>query len=766
MLIMDKHILKKWTVQGFYPAPYDNIGVMDEFISTNSVTPEITAAVPGSIYKDLTNAEIIADPFFGRNSMLCEWVENRWWRYSTRFSSDIFNKPNSRKVLCFDGVDNRAQVWLNGKKIASFEGANRPVEFDITALIDKENILNVVIESEKTENGQFVKTSVLNTQKPRYYYKWDFSLRLVNIGIYRDVYIREYETARILNCKIADNLKGDKARLFAEATVYALKDSACDVEICLNDVNGTVKKTLLKTSLKAGENVVCSSVDVDAVKRWFPNGSGEPYCYEAVVTLKENGKTIDEYRTPYGFRTIRLLQNEGATARMKKFLFEVNGKPTYIKGFNFVPVDVMKGTQGNEKVDALLLKVKESGANLLRVWGGGYIEDEFFYEKCSEYGIMVWQDFLQSSSGADSMPNNDPEYLKKLRDVSETAIKSRRNYPCLAVWCGGNELRAADNFYPSDGDCPNLKMLSDLVKTEDPDRIFYETTPLGGNFGLDKESGTNQNVHGNYKYYLGEYGIFHNKFYNDSDSLFHGECGVDGLAALDTLKTVLPQEEQKVIDGKESFVWKHFETWWQTLERSEYFFGKISNLEDYVFASQFIQAEGIRYIIDCNRRRAFYNGGTILWQLNEPSPNVSCTSVIDYYLREKQAYNAVKKAFQPVYGCLKYEKLDFDKGEQIKFGVYFINETAAQRKLRVRVIADETEVLFDEERECSSVNGRGEYLYDLAFENSFDKGLEVELTSGEYVNSVLLLSKGDRGHCDLEYVKRRKIWNVSDIREV
>ena len=747
--------LKEWTLRGGYPFVEYLYPDNQEMCAVDSVP----ARVPGSVYADLLRAGVIDDPYFETNSLACEWVANRWWVYETTFSSEWFRSETSKKRICFEGIENLASVWLNGKRLARLEGANLPFELEIETLLPGENRLKVVLESEQMENGQLGRTSEIATQKPRFGYKWDFCVRLVNVGIYGEVRLTESETARIADCRISDRIEGAGAELTAEVEVLCDGSLRADLEISVREGARECGTRRIPVFLKEGRQTLTEGLTLDEIKRWYPNGSGAQNLYRVFVRLLgADGRELDGKETVYGFRTIRLLANEGAKPERNKFLFEINGRKTYLKGFNYVPVDLMYGSESPEKVDGLLRLARDAGCNLIRVWGGGYVESRFFYERCCEYGLLVWQDFLQSSSGADSIPNNSPAFLEKLRKVSAAAIRSRRNYPCLAVWCGGNELRAPDNFRPHDGNCENLRMLRALTEELDPDRIFFATTPLGDNFCLGAGAGDNDNVHGNYKYYLGEYGYYHNKYYNDSDSLFHAEFGTDGVANEQTLKKILSPQNLLVTDGTENSVWRHLSSWWDTLSRERFFFGTLETLSDYVYASQYVQAEGLRYIVECNRRRAFYNSGCIIWQLNEPNPNACCTNVVDYDLQPKQAYFAVKKSFQPVLGCVRYEKLDFKPGEIIDLTFYFVNDRDEPEPLEIRITADEKEFLFRQTVQTKACGGAAEKLFSLSYENVFEYGLRIDMRAGEYENSVLILSRGKRGFCDLNYVRRQKLW--------
>lgn len=752
---MQRIKLDNWTVKESYPY------VLYRYPGRNEIPGQVglpvKAKVPGSVYGDLLRAGKIENPYYGTNSKNCEWVASRWWLYETEFNSDCFNSEQSDKYLILEGVDNAASVWLNGKMLARFEGSNNPQRIKLDG-IEAENRLGIVIESETADDGQMVHTSRVGSVRNRCGYRWDFCLRLVNMGIYGDAYIEECERAYIDGVNVKSEITGTSAKVKTVLEICSSYDFAGEVILTIIKDNDKVFSEKYERNFKKGKGVAEFYFTVDEIELWYPNGYGKQPLYTLLAEVSENGKTIYSKRTLFGFKTLKLVGNEGAPEKMNKFLFEINGKKIYIKGFNYVPIDLMYGEEENDKYEKLLELAKNANCNLIRVWGGGYIASEKFYRICSEKGILVWQDFTQSSSGMDNIPNHDETYRKKLASASRAAVISKRNYPCLALWNGGNELCKDLKFTPLGIDDANSVMLKKIVDEEDADRPFFPTSPFGGNFCLDVTEGENQNIHGNYKYYYGEANLYHNKHYNSSDSLFHAEFGVDGLADLQTLKKILPKKEFKVTDSLRSDVWLHLSNWWNTLDRDEHYFGKINTMEEYVAASQFMQAEGLRYIIDCNRRRALYNSGSIIWELNEPTPNASCTSVIDYYLKPKQAYYAVKSAFQPIAGCVKYDKLDFNMGEKIDLEFYVVNDTDIPEKMHVRIVADEKSTLLDKIVPFMATGGRAQRLFDFSVQNEFENGLRIDMECGEYINSVLILSRGNRGYCNLGYVRAQNLW--------
>jgi beta-mannosidase len=166
----------------------------------------------------------------------------------------------------------------------------------------------------------------------------------------------------------------------------------------------------------------------------------------------------------------------------------------------------------------------------------------------------------------------------------------------------------------------------------------------------------------------------HYSYFNTIDSLFHSEFGVDGMTAKSSMTQFLSDQHLGTYDMRSNIVWRHHGEWWDTKDRDETIFGPLDTLEDRITASQFLQSEGLRYALEANRRRAFHNSGSIIWQANEPYPNISCTSLIDYYLYPKPALTAVKSAFAKINPNLKYNALVYEEGDTLTCDVYITTD--------------------------------------------------------------------------------------------
>lgn len=665
-----------WKLKGFWPyVPMLNKSkeIGNELMG---ITEWIDAVVPGGVHYDLLKAGLIEEPYFERNSLKCEWVENRWWLYKTQFKPghDLLGK---RFALAFKGIDYKAHFFLNGEKLGVHEGMYTPVVFDITGKLafEAENTLEVLFESAPEEMGQIGHTSMTRTQKSRFNYKWDFGTRLVNIGIWDDVLIKATGDAILEDVFVSGDVTDICGEISINAGIALKSEKAFTVHASISFGSELIWECNEEIISVSDRYKYQRRVAVRDPKLWYPNGAGDQNLYEVKIDVFNQNGLSDSNVSHTGIRRLEYRRNTGSSSDSFPYTFVINGMPVYIKGVNMVPFDHLYGSVSRERYDRYMHLIKSANINMVRIWGGGIIEKEYFYDLCDRNGILVWQEFIQSSSGIDNMPSEDPHFLRLLKASAMQAVKTKRNHVCHIVWSGGNELTDENNI-PVTFENPNINMLKDIVNKYDPGKLFLPTSASGPNEFLDIERpGTNHDVHGNWKYE----GIENHYIkYGRSDSLFHSEVGVDGCSSIESMKRFLSSESLAVTNMKDNLVWRHHGEWWDTLERDKGIFGDFASLEQFAAASQFIQAEGLRYIVEANRRRKFSNSGTIIWQLNEPWPNVSCTSMVDYYGIPKMAYYWVKKAYSPIHVSLAYDRLFFRFPEEFEGDVFVHNSTCQQ----------------------------------------------------------------------------------------
>jgi beta-mannosidase len=243
------------------------------------------------------------------------------------------------------------------------------------------------------------------------------------------------------------------------------------------------------------------------------------------------------------------------------------------------------------------------------------IESDEFYAHCDRLGILVWQEFAQSSSGLESIPSDDPDFVATLAADAREIVPRRAHHPSLAIWCGGNELDADDSH-------PAIAVLRAAA-----DRAWLPTSPLG-----DKD------VHGPWEHQ----GLrAHNKHFDTRTSRLHSEFGVEGMT--NSLDGLIAAEHQWPAD-RSNPVYQHLGAWWNNAPLvQECFGGRIEDTETMRRASQWLQYEGLRYAVEATRRRG---AGTIPWQFNESFPNAWCTCAVDWHGDPKPAYHGVARAYR------------------------------------------------------------------------------------------------------------------------
>ncbi|MEK0317002.1 glycoside hydrolase family 2 protein [Cohnella sp. 56] len=734
---------EQWSVKGYWPWVPLKVSSMEIGQELLGVTDWLPATVPGGVHADLLRAGLIEDPWFGLNSWKCEWVENRWWVYRAAFASP--QTGSGRTELVFKGLDYEAQVYVDGKLLGEHVGMYHEAVFDITEAVRTQERVEVTVmfKHAPDEMAQIGRTSQTYTQKSRFNYKWDFSTRLVNIGIWDDVLLRMHEAWSLEDVSVTTDADAEAGTGVIAVSASALAAGVATGGASGNAGGGSEGERVPGRERNAGDERMPSAgsralvlrvdvtdpsgnavamaetplgadggggggrgslrIPIEQAKLWQPNGYGAQPLYTVRLTLLAGGAVMDERVVRTGVRSLSYALNEDSPAEALPYTFVVNGKRIYIRGVNMTPLDHLYGNVTPEQYEYYVLMMKRAGVNMVRIWGGGIIEKERFYDLCDRHGILVWQEFIQSSSGIDNEPSKRPEFLELIAQTAVSALKAKRNHVSLTVWSGGNELMSEPNV-PSTYADENLAMLQALVAAHDPQRLFLPTSASGPVQYITPEQGVSHDVHGHWKY-QGNPG--HYELYSDVDNLFHSEFGVDGVSAVKSLRKFLPAAELRPVSMADSLVWRHHGEWWDTYDRDLELFGEggLDDIGTFSRASQWIQAEGLRYVLEANRRRAFRNSGSIIWQLNEPYPNASSTSLVDYYGESKMAYYWTRRAFSPAFASAEYRRLNFRTGESFEARLFAgAHEAAEGLTLRSRLFAADGSLLH-EQSDAVSVDG-------------------------------------------------------------
>ena len=563
--------LKNWKLSVNYPY----VPVMTRAVETghplNCIFDPIPAAVPGCVHNDLLNVGLITDPYYEMNSLKSAWVADCWWTYQPAFRLDPSLKKR-RLRLRLSGVDYTAYVNMNGSNTGEHAGMFVPFVRDITELADfeGENRLTVMLKESPGEMGQIGYTSAVRTQKARFAYKWDFSTRLVQTGLYDRVLIEHFGAAAMEWVKADASVKGGigKVRGCVDLTMFRAETVRMEYQLLHNGV--VAAECAQQVALAEGTQAVAFDLELADPLLWYPNGAGGQPVYTLRVSVYDRDGLSDQAEQTIGFRTLEYARAEGAPADCLPYGLVINGKRIYIKGVNVVPMDIMYGRVKDEDVARMLTQIRDANCNLVRVWGGGLIESECFYGLCDRLGLLVWQEFPHSGSGINSQPSEAPEFMELCRRTAVHAVREKRNHPCLAFWCGGNELQGENNV-PLTAEHPMLRMLSDIVREYDGRTLMLPTSATGPYEFLDlNRQGQNFDVHGPWKY-GGVEG--HYDLYNRSDSQLHSEFGVDGMTNYNAMERFLSPENRKAQDMSNP-VWRHHGEWWTRIHATLKFLGQ------------------------------------------------------------------------------------------------------------------------------------------------------------------------------------------------
>ena len=628
-----------WTLRGFLDEDWRRVRAYQ----ATDAEGWLPAAVPGSVQHSLWQAGVIADPYVERNSLLGEWVPQRSWLYRRNFVAPKL-QPGQRARLRFEDVDYAAEFFLNGVALGRHASLFTPAVFDVTqALQPDENWLVVALDPAPCEPSQMGRTSRVRTLKPRMGYGWDFCPRLVNLGL-GSVALEVTGPVAVADVWVRPQVDLDRGR--AAVQVQTTVDGGAATMETSVWLDGAC---VASQTAERAEGVVTSLFELDAPALWYPNGHGPQPLYQARVrVLTEEGES-DTRSVTFGLRRIEWVANEGASPDALPYTAVVNGRRVYLKGWNWVPLDALYSVPRPAKLARLLTLAQQAHVTVLRLNGVGLVESEAFYDLCDRLGILVWQEFTLSSSAIDRLPSDDPDFIARAVAEAEGIVPLKRNHPSLALWDAGNELESLA-FVPLNDSTPVIGALRDVVHRLDPDRHWLPTSasgpmPFNGiNLSRNRPE-TLHDVHGPW-FHQGltdQYTLA-----NAGANLLHSEFGAEGLTNLKALEAAIGPADRWPV-SRANPVWDHLGAgWWLSATGWREVWGEVQDLPTLVRASQLWQAEGVRYMVEANRRRQFRNSGSLPWQFNEPYPMAVGGPAVDYFGGPRPVYYAVARAYAPL----------------------------------------------------------------------------------------------------------------------
>ncbi|HWA65602.1 MAG TPA: glycoside hydrolase family 2 protein [Mycobacteriales bacterium] len=624
-------------------------------------------SLPVDVHRQLVADGRIADPDHGDANHACTWVQERAWWF--RFAlPDLDAGPGADLAVVLDRVDTQATVWLDDVLLGSHASAFRPATFALPARLDGASLIVRIDPPARDDNGEY-DAARDRLRKPAYGYGWDFAPVRPSIGLGSVTVVRR-DRAAIDYVDVRTMSVADPARLTVRVDCSRTADAATRIRLLLTDPDGSPVTTA------EGTDGAVIPLEVPAPRLWWTADRGEPNRYTLTTQLLADGEVVDTDVRKIGIRTIALDRSADPTGG-EYFRFVLNDEPVASLGANWVPCGMSTAAPDDARSVTFLTLARDAGMSMLRIWGGGYYETDAFYDACDRLGLLIWHDFMFANR---EYPQDDA-YLAEIEAEARHQVRRLVSHPCMALWCGNNEIEAIAAIY----DWPEPRVSPKVFYDVLPQAVAtYSDLPYVGSSPCefnahDKGDRHNWQVwHGvdanpepatraSMEWYptatwpaLDDPGtkayvaVAHPRRYLDDVTRFASEYGLCSYSHFETLQKWLDPQALQINHP-------------QLLERSrpgrfgpynkvEIFLdatvGIPDNLPDYVRATQLMQAEGIKLGTEHFRRLWPICSGELLWQLHDCWPSISW-SLVDTELRPKPAWYYTRRFYAPMLASVK-----------------------------------------------------------------------------------------------------------------
>ncbi|MBP1846766.1 beta-mannosidase [Rhizobium petrolearium] len=610
-----------------------------------------TMPIPGDVHTALRSAGIILDPYFGRNEDAVQWVAHADWIIERRF---VLDDPDGNWYLDITYLDTVAIVFVNDVPVLSADNCFRRYRPDVSsALRPGENTIrihfhsNIMAGADRQAHQPFyVPYSTANCpipngnmlRKPQCHFGWDWNIALAPLGLYGAIALRKLETARIEHVVTTQRHHKDGVELHVALTLYAGEPGILPVHFSLDG-----ERVRLDCGINARATTIHHVFEIENPRLWWPAGSGEQALYELVVEIP--AETVVRQ---IGLRTVELLTDPDEAG--SRFAFRINDREIFCRGANWIPADALFSQTSPEKTGDLLRSAVDANMNMIRVWGGGFYEQDWFYDLCNRLGLMIWQDF----QFACNLYPSTPDFLENVEAEVDDQVRRLISHPSIVIWCGDNELVGALTWFPES--CGNRdrylvsydrlnRTVEQALKRVAPEAIWWPSSPASGY--LDYGDAWHADGSGDMHYWS----VWHeNKPFSDYRSVrprFCSEFGFQSYTSLPVIETYAAQKDMNIA----SPVMEHHQ---KNAGGNERIAGTMfrnfrfpKDFANFVYLSQVQQGLAIRTAVDYWRSLKPHCMGTLYWQLNDTWPVASWSS-LDYGGSWKVLHYMARRFFQPV----------------------------------------------------------------------------------------------------------------------
>ncbi len=622
----------------------------------------LPAVVPGGVHTDLIANKRIPDPFVGDNELRVQWVAESDWEYRRSFHVDPSLLGEAYVFLVCDGLDTLAEVSLNGQLLGQAENMFRQYRWPVKEhLRGSENELTirfagpVKVAKEKDAirhlggGGEIIPGGQYLRKAPCHF-GWDWGPKLPPIGIWREIRLEGCTTARLEDVAILQHHNKDQVNLTVAITPEVWEDIQLRAVVRVISPDGQgkiVSYSPPRATLPSG-NLGGISISIEDPQLWWPNGYGPQPLYQVDVSLFHDKTLLDNRSFSIGLRTLELRQDPDEWGY--SFTFVVNGVPIFAKGANWIPSDSFPTRITASQLEHLIRSSTQANYNMLRAWGGGYYEDNAFFDLCDRYGILIWQDFMFACA---PYPLNDPSYLENVHQEVIQNVRRLRHHPSLALWCGNNEIESGWVHWgwstPGFKDLKNAdqhffyKLLPDWIASQDPDRPYWPSSPSSHT----PHENPNSNATGDNHLWEVWHSVKPIRFYREQYPRFASEFGMQSLPTLATIATFAEPSDWNMTSYTMEHHQRHSGGNSKIISYTLEQFRLPKNFDALVYLTQVLQAEAMRTAVDHWRRQRARCSGTLYWQINDCWP-VNSWSSIDYFGRWKALHYYARRFYAPL----------------------------------------------------------------------------------------------------------------------
>lgn len=686
----------------------------------------------GSIQQKLIASGELPDPFIEKNDEKFRWVENYSWRLKTEI---VVNEKYNNPTLVCQNIDTYGEIIVNGKNIYSASNYFIPHEIHLDKFLKNGiNTIEIILTPPRIYHKERFNTEAFHypapndvdsiyvsalTRKPQFHFGWDWTARMNTIGIDKPVIFYKNGTSILQGISIVtQELKENTAVL----TAHIKLDTTFD---------GFVKSNYIPMkSIHALANSREITMKIMNPDVWKPIGVGNPTLYyDTLLLLNLKNEVIETHPFYFGIRSVELNQEQDSIGT--KFQLSVNQIPIFCVGMNIIPPRVFLSELTWEVYDTLINQIKASRANMVRIWGGGTYLDDYFYEQCSKYGIMVWHDFMFACA----MYPGEHEFLDNLEKEIEYQSFRLSKHPCVVLFNGNNEVEVAWKYW---GLQKQFKLDESAQKTIETsyNQIFqksipgvlakYTTLPYTHTSPLSNWGLPERFDHGTQHYW----GVWHgnDEISNFSKNIgrFNAEYGFQSFPSLKTITHITAHENWDLSNPILSHHQKSYVGNKKIEQHALNYFRKPKNFIEFVYQSQLVQKIAMETAIKAHRLDAPRCMGSLFWQFNDCYPGPTWSS-LDYLNQPKALFYSLPYLFHS-------NAILFDKGE-----FYATSTNLSAKKQEIEFY------FYSKKGEKISKNNK------VLEQSSWKQNLQVEIPEKTHIIEVI---NGDLRHLEFLYPTR------------